>query len=303
MHLGIVRSRWKDLLLAPVLMSVSLASAQTIPTITWATPASITYGTALSATQLNATASVGGTFAYSPAAGAVPVAGLDTLSVTFTPTDGADYTTATKSVSLRVLVATPTITWTQPASITVGTALSATQLDATSSTAGTFVYTPVSGTVLAAGLQTLSTTFTPTDSTDYGTVIDTVELAVTSSTSSTGAVGSIPMFIGASSFGNSIITQASGEVGIGTTSPSSPLHVEAGNDPTTGYTNCGTESATCPASATTGYGVEFDAASNNNGKYRWRFEPVDRGNNIPLYFQEARSLPNDFSNIVRFGND
>ena len=67
------------------------------PTITWPAPASIVYGTPLSAAQLDATASVPGTFAYSPAAGTVLKAGNDTLSVTFTPTDSTDYTTATAS--------------------------------------------------------------------------------------------------------------------------------------------------------------------------------------------------------------
>ena len=66
------------------------------PTITWSTPADITYGTALSATQLNATAGVPGTLAYTPAAGTVLNAGAaQTLSVTFTPIDAANYTTAT----------------------------------------------------------------------------------------------------------------------------------------------------------------------------------------------------------------
>ena len=63
------------------------------PTITWATPADIVYGTALSATQLNATASVPGTFVYTPPAGDRAEAGAaQTLSVTFTPTDAANYT-------------------------------------------------------------------------------------------------------------------------------------------------------------------------------------------------------------------
>ena len=48
------------------------------PVITWATPAAITYGTTLSSTQLNATASVPGTFVYSPAAGTTPAGGTDT---------------------------------------------------------------------------------------------------------------------------------------------------------------------------------------------------------------------------------
>jgi hypothetical protein len=45
--------------------------------------------------------------------------------------------------------------------------LSATQLDATASVAGTFVYSPAPGIALDAGNnQTLSVTFTPTDTTD-----------------------------------------------------------------------------------------------------------------------------------------
>jgi sugar lactone lactonase YvrE len=58
-----------------------------LPVITWATPSSIIYGTALSAAQLNATAIVTGTFVYNPAAGTVLNAGAQTLSVAFTPTD------------------------------------------------------------------------------------------------------------------------------------------------------------------------------------------------------------------------
>ena len=154
------------------------ATAQTTPTITWATPAGITYGTALSSAQLDATASVAGTFAYSPAAGTVLKAGSDTLSVTFTPTDTTDYTTATGTVTLAVAQATPTITWANPAAITYGTALTSAQLDATASVAGTFVYSPAAGTVPKAGSDTLSVAFTPTDTTDYKTATGTVTLAV-----------------------------------------------------------------------------------------------------------------------------
>ena len=121
--------------------SVSINVNQATPTITWATPADITYGTALEPTQLDATASavvdgvpvnVPGTFVYSPISGTVLNAGKDqTLSVTFTPTDATDYTPATKSVSINVNRATPTITWATPADITYGTALGPTQLDAT----------------------------------------------------------------------------------------------------------------------------------------------------------------------------
>jgi RHS repeat-associated protein len=158
--------------------SVSLTVNKATPTITWATPAAIAYPTALSATQLNATASVGGTLAYSPASGTTPLAGSDTLSVTFTPTDTTDYNTATKSVSLTVNKATPTITWSTPTAITYGTALSSTQLNATSSTGGTFSYSPASGSTPLAGTDTLSVTFTPTDTTDYNSATKSVNLTV-----------------------------------------------------------------------------------------------------------------------------
>jgi hypothetical protein len=162
--------------------TVSLAVNKAAPVITWATPAGITYGTGLSATQLDATASAPGTFLYSPATGTILAPGTYTLTVTFTPTDTVDYTTASKTVSLTVSKAAPVITWAAPAGITYGTALSATQLDATASVAGTFVYSPAAGTIPAPGSDTLSVTFTPTNSTDYTTASKTVSLAVNKAT-------------------------------------------------------------------------------------------------------------------------
>ena len=123
----------------------------------------------MSSTQLNATASVAGTFAYTPAAGTVLKAGTQTLSAVFTPTDTTTYSAATATVQLTVNQATPTITWAAPAAIAQGTALSATQLNATANVPGTFAYNPAAGNVPAAGTLQLAATFTPTDTTDYGT--------------------------------------------------------------------------------------------------------------------------------------
>ena len=162
--------------------SVNVTVSVATPMITWATPAAITYGTALSTTQLNASTTPAGTFAYTPASGTVLLSGPQTLSVTFTPTDATDYNTATSSVTLTVNKAVPTITWATPAAITYGTALSTTQLNASSTVAGTFAYTPASGAVLSAGSQTLSVTFTPTDTTDYTTATGSVTLALTDAT-------------------------------------------------------------------------------------------------------------------------
>ena len=72
------------------------------PTITWNSPAPITYGTALSSTQLNAAASVAGTYSYSPALGAVLHGGIQPLQLTFTPADMTAYTTATAVVNVNV---------------------------------------------------------------------------------------------------------------------------------------------------------------------------------------------------------
>ena len=91
----------------------------TPPTLTWATPAPITYGTALSSTQLDASSGgVDGTYAYTPAAGVVLGAGTQTLSVVFSPTETTVYSTVTDTVQLVVNQATPTITWATPAPIT-----------------------------------------------------------------------------------------------------------------------------------------------------------------------------------------
>jgi hypothetical protein len=168
----------------------STSSSPATPTITWPAPAAITYGTALSSTQLNATANYPGTFAYTPAVGTVLSAGSHSLSVTFTPSDSSKVQSGTAANTITVNKATPTITWNTPAAVSVGTALSATQLNATASAGGasvpgTFAYTPASGTVMnTAGSQTLSVTFTPTDTANYNSATATVSLNVTGGSSS-----------------------------------------------------------------------------------------------------------------------
>jgi hypothetical protein len=158
----------------------SFTVAKATPVITWAAPAGINYGTALSATQLSATSSVPGTFAYTPATGTILNAGAgQTLGVTFTPTDTADYNSANASTTITVAKVTPSLSWPAPSAISSGTALSATQLNATSPVPGTFVYTPPTGTVLGPGAgQTLSVAFTPTDTTDYNSTSTTTTISV-----------------------------------------------------------------------------------------------------------------------------
>ncbi len=90
---------------------ISIMVAKGTPTITWADPAGITYGTALDGTQLNAIASVPGTFVYTPAAGTLLNAGDgQTLHVDFAPTDAANYNTASAGVTVDVAPLDITVT-------------------------------------------------------------------------------------------------------------------------------------------------------------------------------------------------
>jgi hypothetical protein len=78
-----------------------------------------------------------------------------------------------------VVKLTTGLTWANPADITYPAVLSGTQLNATADTAGTFVYTPVAGTILNAGSgQTLLVLFTPDDTTNYSPASTTMQINV-----------------------------------------------------------------------------------------------------------------------------
>ncbi len=142
--------------------------AKATPTILWAAPAAIAYGTALSSTQLDASASfnnasVAGTYVYSPAAGAVPSVGQQTLNVSFTPSNAADYNPATGSTTLTVNPATAAITLGNLVQIYSGSPLSAT---ATTNPTGIGVRITYSGNVsppVAAGSYPVTATVTNSD--------------------------------------------------------------------------------------------------------------------------------------------
>ena len=90
--------------------TTSLVVNQATPTITWPDPTAIVHGSPLGATQLDATASVPGTFAYTPSAGTVLDAGSDqTLAVTFTPNDTSDFNTASATATINVAKAPLTV--------------------------------------------------------------------------------------------------------------------------------------------------------------------------------------------------
>ncbi len=70
--------------------------------------------------------------------------------------------------TLTIQKATPVISWPTPGTLVNPAPLSASQLNASTTVPGQFVYSPPAGKVLAVGRgQTLSVTFTPTDVPDY----------------------------------------------------------------------------------------------------------------------------------------
>jgi hypothetical protein len=85
--------------------------SKTTPTITWANPGDITWPTALSGVQLNATASVPGTMTYGPADGTVLSPGNgQVLTVNFVPANTNLYNNASATVVINVLKAGSTVT-------------------------------------------------------------------------------------------------------------------------------------------------------------------------------------------------
>jgi hypothetical protein len=168
---------------ATVAKSVTIRVFKATPTITWNTPSAISYYTALTAAQLNATANIAGTFVYSPGLGHIFNAGTHSITVTFTPVDTTNYNSATRQTELvvnKITVTPSNIYWSTPSSIVYGVALSGTQLnalarisstDATSpaipSNSSSYVYSPVLGTVLAVGTHNLTVTFVSSDSTNF----------------------------------------------------------------------------------------------------------------------------------------
>jgi hypothetical protein len=145
-------------------LTVNPAVVKVAPTLAWNTPAAIPYGTALTATQLNAVAnvngtSVAGTYTYTPALGTVLNAGTSSLKVDFTPTNTTLYNATSSTVQLTISKANQVITF--PPVAGKFTTDAPFNLTASTNAAGLSVtYELVSGpaTVTSAGLVTLSGT-------------------------------------------------------------------------------------------------------------------------------------------------
>ncbi len=174
------------------LQGTGIGTGPIAPTITFTgAPTSATYNTnfQVSATTnsgvtptITATGSctVGAVFSVGASFDAIVTitSGLGTCTVKASWAGNASYLPAAAKQTTTAQKAASGLTWTQPAAITYGTPLGATQLDATANVPGRFVYTPASGKVLTAGMQTLSVKFTPTQTADYTTSTASVQLTV-----------------------------------------------------------------------------------------------------------------------------
>jgi sugar lactone lactonase YvrE len=134
--------------------------------------AAATSGQPVSFKIVSGPATVKGTVVTFTGAGAVVIEAMQA--------GNASYVAAASVMkTITVAKATPAITWATPASIVYGAKLGTSQLDARSTVAGKFVYTPAVGTVLAAGSHELSVSFTATSSANYNSAKATVTIVVT----------------------------------------------------------------------------------------------------------------------------
>ena len=86
--------------------NATITVGQATPVVSWTAPGAIVYGTPLGSAQLNAAASVAGTFSYAPAAGVVLPAGAgQPLSASFTPADTVNYTGGSVATAVTVVAA------------------------------------------------------------------------------------------------------------------------------------------------------------------------------------------------------
>jgi hypothetical protein len=149
------------------------------PSLNWSTPAAIAYGTALGASQLNATVNIAGNYIYTPSAGTVLAAGNHTLNVVFTPTDRWNYTISAMDVSIEIAKASPLIlTIPTAAGLNFGQTLADASLNSGSANVpGNFAFASP-GTQPSAGNSTHAVIFTPTDTGNYTTASANVTLKV-----------------------------------------------------------------------------------------------------------------------------
>jgi hypothetical protein len=256
---------------------------------------------------------------------------------TLSGSDAEKYTVAQpEGVTADITKADPVISWNNPASITYGTALSATQLNATADIPGTFTYTPVSGTILNAGAgQILKADFAPNDAVNYNPVnnqqvqitVNKANQTITfnalavktcgdnsfdlSSSSSSGLTvyytSSDPSV--ASVSGNTVTIFKAGNATITALQPGNTNYNEATNVDRTLVINDLDNSVTVAGNLLTANanGVSYQWVDCNNGKAPIQFEtsktfsPLTNGNYAVIISNNGCSVTSDCYNIITTG--
>ena len=159
--------------------NIAVVVSRAAPNVTsWPVASSITYGQALSNSVLSGgVAGVDGSFTFvSPST--TPPVGLSTHAVRFAPTDSANYSVSTNTVTVTVNKASPVvITLPSASAVTEGQSLGSSMLSGGSANVpGTFAWAEP-GTVFASvGAYSCPVIFTPNDTANYVPV--TVQVSV-----------------------------------------------------------------------------------------------------------------------------
>jgi autotransporter-associated beta strand protein len=265
---------------SPATVIVTLGVGQATPILAAPTASGVTYGQTLAsstltggaATNANNGVAVAGSFAFTTPT-IMPNAGTTNVSVTFTPSDTNDYSTATTTVEVSVGKGTPTLTVPTASALAYGQTLTASTLTGGAATnanngaavAGSFAFT--TPTIAPnAGMTNVSITFTPADTNDYNTATVTVAVSVGKST---------PM----------LTVPAASVITYGQTLASSALTGGAATNANNGAAVAGsfafTTPTTAPTAGTTNVSVTFTPADTNDYNPTTATVAVTVGKSIP----------------------
>lgn len=167
--------------------SVSVTITKATPTVSNLSAAGITYGQALSASRINGTANVAGSFSWvSPTT--KPAAGTQSYAVKFTPTDTTNYNPVTKNVSIAVGKASQTLDIGGNRSVFYGTAsaalaVSGSRVGAASWTSSNTAVASVSnGTITYGTVGTATVTCTYSGDANHNPITKSITITVNKAT-------------------------------------------------------------------------------------------------------------------------
>ncbi|AHM60380.1 endoglucanase-like protein [Flammeovirgaceae bacterium 311] len=203
-----------------VTATVNAVKADQQINVTTAAPESAVYNTTFT---VEASATSGLPVSFASAGTLSNVAGLYTMTsgtgsgtVTISQAGNDNYNAATAvTATVNAVKADQQITWNAPAAITYGTALSATQLNASvagvtgGSTPGALTYSPAAGTKLNAGPHTLSVTAAETS--NYNEASETVSITVDKADADIDVEGTTVTYNGAAHGATGTATGVDGE--------------------------------------------------------------------------------------------